>query len=378
MAYDLRERTDDIARPTEMRPAGAEDRGQFLSVKNLHVHFFTYAGVVKALNGFDILLERGEMSALVGESGAGKSVFAWSLLGLPKRPGKIVEGEILLRGENVRQMPPDRLRKLRGQEISLIVSNPRSQLHPLRKVGGQIQAVAMAHQDISKKQAREAVLNTLRSVELPDPERLFNAYPHELSGGMAQRMLIAMALINSPELVIADDATNGLDVTVQRQVLDLMAGLIERQHASALMITHDLGIVAQYCKRATIMYAGQAYEVAETKRLFENPLHPYTQSLLGTIRSARVAARGKPLSGIAPDLVALPPGCYLEPRCPVRRPECRQIQPELRQVEAGHWVRCVLYPDMTESATAAKEARPLEGTSDRFGVAMYGQTGSTG
>ena len=338
--------------------------GKSLSVTDLHVHFFCYAGVVKALNGFCLTVEPGEMTALVGESGAGKSVLAWSVLNLPKRPGKIVAGEILWGDENVTDMSPDRLRNLRGKEIGLIVSNPRSQLHPLRRVGGQIQKAYLAHHSVSRREAEEAVLATLRSVEMPDPARVVAAYPHELSGGMAQRILIAMALINSPELVIADDATNGLDVTVQRQVLDLMAALIEQQHASALMITHDLGIVAQYCRRATIMYAGQSYEEAETRRLFENPLHPYTQGLLGTIRSAQVAARSKPLPGMAPDPMVPPPGCYLEPRCPVSLPECQQGAPELREVEPNHWVRCLRYPALDESVAAGG----TEVTAERFGA----------
>ena len=341
--------------------------GKSLTVTDLHVHFFTYAGVVKALNGFSLTVEPGEMTALVGESGAGKSVLAWSVLNLPKRPGKIVAGEILWGDENVTLMSSDRLRNMRGKEIGLIVSNPRSQLHPLRRVGGQIEAAYLAHHPVSRQQARQAMLDTLRSVEMPDPARVAAAYPHELSGGMAQRILIAMALINSPELVIADDATNGLDVTVQRQVLDLMATLIREQHASALMITHDLGIVAQYCRRATIMYAGQSYEEAHTKRLFENPLHPYTQGLLGTIRSAQVAARSKPLSGIAPDPMALPAGCYLEPRCPVRLPHCREEMPELREAEPNHWVRCLRYPPLDQSTTAAE----TEVTAQRFGANIH-------
>jgi oligopeptide/dipeptide ABC transporter ATP-binding protein len=247
---------------------------------------------------------------------------------------------------------------MRGQEVSLILSNPRSFLHPLQRVGRQIQTVHRAHCDVSEAQARQGTLDILKSVGLADPTRVFNSYPHELSGGMAQRILIAAALINSPQLVIADDATNGLDVTVQRQVLDLMARLIQEHRASALMITHDLGIVAQYCKRATIIYAGQPYETTETSRLFNNPLHPYTQSILGSLRSAHAAARGKPLPGITPDLMALPPGCSLEPRCPVRRPECREVTPELREVEPGHWVRCLRY----------SEGRPGPITAELYGA----------
>jgi oligopeptide/dipeptide ABC transporter ATP-binding protein len=318
-------------------------RAEILAASNLHVHFFTYAGVVKALNGFDLHIDRGEMTALVGESGSGKSVAAWALLGLPKPPGKIVDGTVYWHNADMQLMPPDRLRRLRGKEISLILSNPRSHLHPLIKVGKQIEAVHVAHNKVSSAQARDVTLEMLKSVGLPDPKRIFDSYPHELSGGMAQRILIAIALVNSPELVIADDATNGLDVTVQRQVLDLMSDLIRQQGASALMITHDLGIVAQYCKQATIMYAGQTTEVACVERIFENPLHPYTRGLLSSIRSTKAVIDAQTLSGIAPDPMMLPAGCYLEPRCPVRRPECQHVRPRLGEVEPGHWVRCILY-----------------------------------
>jgi oligopeptide/dipeptide ABC transporter ATP-binding protein len=204
----------------------------------------------------------------------------------------------------------------------------------------------------------------LAAVGLPDPARVARSYPHELSGGMAQRIIIAMALINNPQLVIADDATNGLDVTVQRQVLDLMTDLVRRQHASMLMITHDLGVVAQYCKRATVMYAGQAVETAETVRLFDNPLHPYTRGLLGTIRAAG-AERGKPLPGLPPDLTALPTGCFLEPRCPVRLPECQYIRPEMREAEPGHWVRCIHFTDIatvTAKTSLAAKTRVVAAT----------------
>jgi oligopeptide/dipeptide ABC transporter ATP-binding protein len=324
---------------------GAPRPEEILAVRDLHVHFFVYAGVAKALNGFDLSINRGEMTALVGESGSGKSVAAWSILNLPKKPGRIVAGDISWHGEDVRRMSSERLRRLRGKEISLILSNPRSHLHPLRRVGEQVRAVLQSHQRVAGGEAREATLAMLRAVGLPDPARVYAAYPHELSGGMAQRIVIGMALINSPELVIADDATNGLDVTVQRQVLDLMTDLVRRQHASMLMITHDLGIVAQYCRRATIMYGGQVAEIAPTDQLFADPLHPYTRGLLGTIRSAGRTG-GKPLPGLPPDPMTMPTGCPLEPRCPVRRPECKHLSPTLRQAAPGHWVRCVHYDDI--------------------------------
>ena len=331
---------------------------EILRVENLHVEFPVYSGVIQALNGFDLAVNRGEMAALVGESGSGKSVAAWAMLNLPKSPGRIVAGEVRWHGDPVQQMPTERLRRYRGKEVSLILANPRSQLHPLRRVGDQIEAVLRAHQHASRTEEREKVLTMLTAVGLPDPARVSKSYPHELSGGMAQRIIIAMALINSPQLVIADDATNGLDVTVQRQVLDLMTDLVGRHQASMLMITHDLGVVAQYCKRATVMYAGQAVEVAETDRLFDNPCHPYTKGLLGTIRAAG-SERGKPLPGLPPDPAALPPGCYLEPRCPVRLPECKHLRPEMREVEPGHWVRCVRFSDIRSRPEPEKPAVAL-------------------
>ncbi len=345
--------------PTIVQATTARAPEEILRIENLHVEFPVYSSVIRALNGFDLAVNRGEMAALVGESGSGKSVAAWAMLNLPKSPGRIVAGEVRWHGEPVQHMPPERLRRYRGKEVSLILANPRSQLHPLRRVGDQIEAVLRAHQRASRAEEREKVLTMLAAVGLPDPARVSRSYPHELSGGMAQRIIIAMALINQPQLVIADDATNGLDVTVQRQVLDLMTDLVHRHHASMLMITHDLGVVAQYCKRATVMYAGQAVEVAETDRLFDNPCHPYTKGLLGTIRAAG-SERGKPLPGLPPDPASLPTGCSLEPRCPVRLPECKHLQPEMRQVEPGHWVRCVRFTDIASRPETEKPTIALQ------------------
>jgi peptide/nickel transport system ATP-binding protein len=355
----------DAGAASAVEDAGAADPVA-LRVEDLHLHFFTYAGVVKALNGVSLTVRRGEMSALVGESGSGKSVLAWALLGLTRRPGKVVAGQILWRGENVIAMPKRRLEAMRGREIGLIVSNPRSHLHPLKKVGRQIEVVFAAGHRAGRQSAGAAALDALKAVEMPDPGRVHNAYPHELSGGMAQRVLIAMALINRPELVIADDATNALDVTVQRQVLDLMTSLIRQQHASALMITHELGIVAQYCQRATIIYAGQVCEVGETLRLFDNPLHPYTQGLLATTRRRRAERQPQPaLPSVAPDPMNLPRGCYLAPRCPVAMAVCREQMPKLVEVEPDHRVRCLRYPASLARSIGADQvgARiPLLGT----------------
>jgi peptide/nickel transport system ATP-binding protein len=305
------------------------DSAPVLVINGLHVHFYTYSGITRALNGISLSVRPGEMSAIVGESGSGKSVLAWTILGLTKPPGKVVAGEILWRDENILTMSRDRLKAVRGRELGLIVSSPRSHLHPLTRVGHQIEAVYAAVSE-SRGQAREATVEILKAVEMPDPWRIYQAFPHELSGGMAQRVLIAMALINSPELVVADDATNALDVTVQRQVLDLMTGLIRRRNASALMITHDLGIVAQYCQRATVIHSGQVYESADTQTLFANPVHPYTK---GLIAKARRRKDGQNKSDIG-----RPTTDQSVNTCPDMQ-DCREAVPELEEVEPGHLVR---------------------------------------
>lgn len=312
-----------------MRPRSTpKDSVPLLAVKDLCIHFFTHAGIVRGLNGVSLSVHRGEMCALVGELGAGKSVLAWSILGLTREPGRVLGGEILWRGENLLAMSQQRLNAIRGKQISLIVSNPRSHLHPLTTVGRQIEAVRVS--EGGTRGAREAVLAALRDVEMPDPLRVYRSFPHELSGGMAQRVLIAMALINSPQCVIADDATSALDVTVQRQVLDLMSGLIQQHNASALIITHDLGVVAQYCKRATIIYDGEVQEIAETQRLFENPLHPYTRALLAIARRRRSDSGSDRRSIEATKMVPRMQGpiCHLveeEPDHWVRRPVSMDI-----------------------------------------------------
>jgi ABC-type dipeptide/oligopeptide/nickel transport system ATPase component len=305
-----------------------------LEVKDLYIDFFTHAGIVKGLSGVSLSVRPGEMSAIVGESGAGKSVLAWSILGLTRAPGRVVGGEILWRGENLLSANEQRLNAIRGKEISLIVSNPRSHLHPLTTVGKQIEAVSVG--DDNAHEVRQATLAALRDVEMPDPLRVYQSYPHELSGGMAQRVLIAMALINSPQLVIADDATSALDVTVQRQVLDLMSNLIGRSNASALMITHDFGVVAQYCKRAIVMFGGEIYEAAETQQLFENPLHSYTQALLASARRRRSEAVAN-RSEIGSRTRSIDPSSYLveeEPDHWVRRSRSDDV-PEVSKVRGG-------------------------------------------
>jgi ABC-type dipeptide/oligopeptide/nickel transport system ATPase component len=251
-----------------------------LEIVDLHTHFFTAAGVVKALNGVSLQLERGMMFGLVGESGAGKTTLAHSIMRVVPSPGRVVKGETRLRGRDLQALPEDALRTIRGSEIAMIVPNPRAELNPLLTIGAQLANVARAHLGVGTKEARERAVTMLSEVKIPDPARRAGAYPHELSGGMAQRVVIAMALIGEPNVTISDDATSGLDVTVQAQVLDLTLSLLREGDSASLMITRDLGIVANYCDRVAVLYRGTVLETADVRSFFANPRHPYSVELL--------------------------------------------------------------------------------------------------
>jgi peptide/nickel transport system ATP-binding protein len=251
-----------------------------LEIVDLHTHFFTAAGVVKALNGVSLQLERGMMFGLVGESGAGKTTLAHSIMRVVPSPGRVVKGETRLRGRDLQALPEDALRTIRGSEIAMIVPNPRAELNPLLTIGAQLANVARAHLGVGTKEARERAVTMLSEVKIPDPARRAGAYPHELSGGMAQRVVIAMALIGEPNVTISDDATSGLDVTVQAQVLDLTLSLLRDGDSASLMITRDLGIVANYCDRVAVLYRGTVLETADVRSFFANPRHPYSVELL--------------------------------------------------------------------------------------------------
>jgi oligopeptide/dipeptide ABC transporter ATP-binding protein len=311
-----------------------------LAIADLHAHFFTYEGVVRALNGIDLIIEETEIVGLVGETGSGKSVLATAIMNAVRFPGRVVKGSVQLDGRDLLKMDESHLRNVRGVEISLIATNPRSKLNPLLRVGAQIADIIRAHEDVPKEAAQKRAVDLLRTVGINDPERRARAYPHELSGGMAQRVLIAMALAGSPRLLIADEATNGLDVTVQRQVLDLIRDKVRERRTSALIITHDLGIVAQYCQRVAIIYAGQVVEEAPVRELFHNPRHPYTISLLASARAAARQRTRLALVGSRPDLKNLPKGCLLHPRCPFADDRSRAEMPSMRELAPGHLVRC--------------------------------------
>jgi peptide/nickel transport system ATP-binding protein len=311
-----------------------------LEIENLHAQFVTYEGVVRALNGIDLTINESEIVGLVGETGSGKSVLTTAILNAVRAPGRIVDGAVRLDGRDLLVLTESEMQRIRGVQISLIATNPRSKLNPLLRIGPQIGDIIRAHEPLSKEIAGARAIELLKSVGINDPERRARAYPHELSGGMAQRVLIAMALAGSPRLLIADEATNGLDVTVQRQVLDLMRDKVRELRTSALIVTHDLGIVAQYCQRVAIVYAGQIVEQANTEQLFRHPRHPYTISLLASSRSSSRQEIRLSLVGSRPDLKNLPHGCLLHPRCPFFDPgRCLEV-PRLQEIEPGHFVRC--------------------------------------
>jgi peptide/nickel transport system ATP-binding protein len=311
-----------------------------LEIEQLRVQFSTYEGEVHALNGIDLTIQQSEIVGLVGETGSGKSVLATAIMNAVRRPGRISAGRVRLEGRDILTLSEAALRNIRGVEISLIGTNPRSKLNPLLRVGHQIADVIRAHASVPVPAALAQSVALLRSVGINDPDRRARAYPHELSGGMAQRVLIAMALAGSPRLLIADEATSGLDVTVQRQVLDLLRDKVVERRSAALLITHDLGIVATYCHRVAIIYAGQVVEEADTRELFRNPRHPYTIGLLASARAASRQQARLSLVGSRPDLRDLPSGCLLHPRCPFADEVSRTERQVMRAIAPGHSVRC--------------------------------------
>ena len=319
-----------------------------LEIKNLKTYFYTYGGVAKAVDGVSYNLAKGEALGVVGESACGKSVMALSILRLiPVPPGKILGGEILFKGKNLLEITEDEMRKVRGNRISMIFQEPMTSLNPVFTVGDQIQETLRLHQGLSKKEALEKSIEMLRRVDISSPERAVERHPHELSGGMRQRVMIAMALACNPEILIADEPTTALDVTIQAQILDLMIKLKEKLGMAIILITHNLGVVAETTKRVLVMYAGKIVEEAETKSLFENPKHPYTRGLLKSIpilgdkiRGGKVRLREIP--GVVPSLHELPSGCKFSTRCPSMMDICREKEPELKETEKGHFSSCWL------------------------------------
>lgn len=311
-----------------------------LAVEDLATYFYTYRGVVKAVNGVSFTLERGESLGLVGETGSGKSVVAWSTVQLVAPPGRIVRGKVYFQGAKLLEKRDEELRRIRGKEIGLIVQNARAHLNPLVRVGDQIANAYLAHTEASLREAQSKAIEMLETVAMPDPEYRARAYPHELSGGMAQRVMIAMSIIHSPKVLIADEPTLGLDVTIQTQILDLLEEQVHRLGSSILLITRDLAIVANYCQKVGVVYGGQIVELAPVEAFFNKPRHPYSIALLDAVSFGHSGRRDKLLRGLGCNPLTLPDGCYYHPRCGFADHLCRQIRPELEEVAPGHFVRC--------------------------------------
>jgi oligopeptide transport system ATP-binding protein len=313
-----------------------------LDIKNLEVVFPTMWGTVHAVNNVDFRQESGETVGLVGESGAGKTMLGRSLLGLIPYPGRVEQGRILWKGEDLLKKTEREMRRIRSRQIAMVFQDPISALNPLNKIGDQLVEAVFLHQDLSRAEAMQLAIRRMGDVGIPRPEISIENFPHQYSGGMLQRIVIALALINDPLLVIADEPTTALDVTIQAQILQLLKDLQSARKMSVLMITHNLGIVAQFCSRIYVMYAGKMVEHADTRTLFHHPLHPYTRGLLrSVIRMDQKTRRVETMAGLMPDLIHMPPGCAFQPRCDQAREICQQGAPEWREVEEGHWVACL-------------------------------------
>ncbi|HEX9115604.1 MAG TPA: ABC transporter ATP-binding protein, partial [Anaerolineae bacterium] len=294
-------------------PTNTADR--LLDVRGLKTYFYTEDGVVKAVDGVDIHVKRGGVLGLVGESGCGKSVTSFSIMRLVGMPGKIVSGEIMFDGQDLVKLSEEQMTRIRGNRISMIFQQPTSCLNPVFRVGDQLSEVLEIHQTLGKKAGHDRAVELLKLVGIPEPEKRVNAYPHELSGGMAQRVMIAMALACLPELLIADEPTTALDVTIQAQILDLLQDMRTRMETAIVLITHDLGIVAEMCEDIAVMYAGQIIEESDSRTIFRNPKHPYTVGLLGSVPVlGQIKDTLDVIPGSVPNLVNLPPGCRFAPR----------------------------------------------------------------
>ena len=319
-----------------------------LEVKKLQTHFPTKAGTVKAVDGVSFYIDKGELLGLVGESGCGKSITALSVMRLIAPPGKIIGGEILFEGEDLLKVSDEKMREIRGDDIAMIFQDPMTSLNPVFTIGNQIGEALRLHRKLSKKDARDAAIAAMKEVAIPDPTRRIDDYPHQLSGGMRQRVMIAMALACDPKLLIADEPTTALDVTIQAQILELLNELRKTRELAVLLITHDLGVVAEVADRVAVMYTGKIVEEASVEELFANPKHPYTVGLLNSVPKLRSieeekATRLSTIEGIVPKPTNLPTGCHFAPRCSKRKSECEEKEIPLYQLGQDVSVRCVLY-----------------------------------
>ena len=345
----------DPSRPGTSEPAStasaeagpAADRA-ILEIDDLHTHFFTREGVVRAVDGVSYTLNRGKTLGVVGESGCGKSVTALSILRLVANPpGRIVGGAIRFDGRDLLSLTEQQMERIRGNDISMIFQEPMTSLNPVFTVGHQISEAVVLHQKLSKRDALDKAVEMLRLVHIPEPERRVQEYPHQLSGGMRQRVMIAMALSCNPKVLIADEPTTALDVTIQAQILDLMEELREKLGTAIILITHDMGVIAENAERVVVMYAGKKVEEADAEELFSRPCHPYTEGLLGSIPKLDVAGAGQSnrarlneIEGVVPSLYNLPPGCTFADRCDYASDQCRAECPPLEEKRPGHWAAC--------------------------------------
>jgi oligopeptide/dipeptide ABC transporter ATP-binding protein len=341
---------EELVPASKRRPRHERGERPLLEVKGLRTSFYTRDGAVRAVDGIDFHVDRGEIMGLVGESGCGKSVTSLSIMRLVAKPGRIEAGQVLFDGQDLLTLSGDRMRRIRGERISMIFQQPQSSLNPVWDVGRQIAEVLEIHRGMKRGPARDRALELLRMVGIPDPARRLKAFPHEMSGGMAQRVMIAMALACEPELLIADEPTTALDVTIQAQILDLMRNLRDETGTAIILITHDLGIVAEMCDRVAVMYAGEIVEQADVTTLFRRPKHPYTRGLIGSIPVVGAVQDSLAvIPGNVPNLIDLPKGCRFAPRCLTRIAEdvtlANEVHPELLPVTAGHDVRCWVYHD---------------------------------
>lgn len=312
-----------------------------LKVSGLATYFESEDGIVRSVDGVDFEIQKGMALGLVGESGCGKSITSLSVMRLIQPPGKIMGGSVLFHGKNLLSLPEKEMRALRGNRISLIPQDPMTSLNPVLSIGEQLMEVLMLHKHLDRHEARSEAIKMLEAVGIPAAASRIDDYPHQFSGGMRQRAIIAMALCCDPELIIADEPTTALDVTIQAQILDLMQEIRQERGTSILMITHDLGVVAEMCDAVTVMYAGKVVEHADVATLFKTPRHPYTMGLLQSVPKLGKKARLQPIEGYPPRLSNLPSGCNFAPRCPHAHPKCKET-PLLEMIAPGHMVRCWL------------------------------------
>ncbi len=317
-----------------------------LSINDLKTYFYTNEGTARAVDGVSLTLKEGQTLGIVGESGCGKSVTALSIMRLiPQPPGKIVHGEILFEGRNIVELSEEEIRELRGKQISMIFQEPMTSLNPVFSVGDQIAEAIYCHGDVDKKEAYERSISILEKVGFPDPSTKAKQYPHQLSGGLRQRVMIAMALACSPKLLIADEPTTALDVTIQAQILDLLQDIREKENLSLIFVSHDLAVIAAISRDVAVMYAGQVVEKASVEDIFKEPLHPYTEGLLLSVPRVDQKSKGKRLytiPGMVPSPTSWPEGCRFHNRCKYAFEKCFNLPPPYLEVEEAHWVRCWL------------------------------------